>query len=159
MLAASMPHAPCVAKKTSPHLRPACSASPSSRLTVSSMPTHSCPQHTCGHRTHLSATARRQRSISRCRAHESSDSSSSSSGDAPPQSASAAVPVTGEELDRQEPVNSQRHVLANGEVIEYIDSATDVAFIALVRQVRPHNSVHTHTSNTQINEELIAARP
>ncbi len=30
---------------------------------------------------------------------------------------------------------SQRHVLADGEVIEYKDSATDVAFIAVVRKV------------------------
>lgn len=41
----------------------------------------------------------------------------------------------GPELDRQAPVNSQRHVLASGEVIEYKDSATDVLFIALVRKV------------------------
>ena len=38
----------------------------------------------------------------------------------------------------QEPAGrrSQRHVLADGEVIEYKDSATDIAFIAVVRRVR-----------------------
>ena len=37
-------------------------------------------------------------------------------------------------------------MLADGEVIEYKDSATDVAFIAVVRRVRPSTSSRAASS-------------